>query len=128
MQPSRRRCNLPYAILSSISHHSDSFSLYSNFSFVNVAPAPALSRLEGLDNRMVGCVKMFSGVTIGRRIATADVTAGQTETQMNPSRTDQQAFLAAVGVWSYRAYHRNMRVEHTASWSLKSRHARELAR
>jgi hypothetical protein len=49
-----------------------------DFGFVNVAPAPVLSGLEGLDDRMAGGVKMFSGVTIRRRIATANVPAGET--------------------------------------------------
>jgi hypothetical protein len=102
-----------------ISQHSIIPIPRSDFGFVNVAPAPVLSGLEGLDDRMVGCVKMFSGVAIGRGIATADVPAGETETQMDPRRTDHQAFLATIGVRSDRTYHRNMRVEHTTSGFFK---------
>ncbi len=58
--------------------HDPIFHFRLDFGFVNVTPAPVLSGLEGLDDWMAGCVKMFSGVTIGRRIATADVTAGET--------------------------------------------------
>jgi hypothetical protein len=54
------------------------YTILLHFGFVNVAPAPVLSGLEGLDDRMAGGVKMFSGVTIGRRIATANVPAGET--------------------------------------------------
>jgi hypothetical protein len=85
-------------------NHSDN-SQGSDFGFINVAPAPVFSGFEGPDDRMAGDVKMFSGVTIGRRIATADVPTGETETQMDPCRTDHQAFLATIGVRSYRAYH-----------------------
>jgi hypothetical protein len=81
------------------------YSHGSDFGFIDVAPAPVFSGLQGPDNRMAGGVKMFSGVAIGRRIATADVPAGETETQMDPCRTNHQAFLATIGVRSYRAYH-----------------------
>jgi hypothetical protein len=58
--------------------HESNTPFFLHFGFVNVAPAPVLSGLEGLDDRMAGGVKMFSGVTIGRRIATANVPAGET--------------------------------------------------
>ena len=40
------------------------FRFRSDFRFVNVTPAPVLARFEGLDDRVAGCVKMFSGVPI----------------------------------------------------------------
>src|SRR5947209_19421634 len=40
---------------------------------VDVTPTPVFIRLEGLDNRVVGRVKMPGGVLILRRIATAEI-------------------------------------------------------
>ena len=42
---------------------------------MNVAPAPVLARLEGLDDRVLGRVEMLSGVAMGRGIAAADMAA-----------------------------------------------------
>ena len=39
--------------------------------------------------------EMFRGMTIGRAVATADMTTGQAETEMNPGRSDFQAFFTA---------------------------------
>jgi len=45
---------------------------------------------------MAGGVKMFRGVAIRRRITAADVSTGQTKPQVNPGRTNLQAFFAAI--------------------------------
>ena len=42
---------------------------------IDIAPAPILTRLKGLDHWMVGGVKMLCGVLVLRGIATPDVTA-----------------------------------------------------
>ena len=46
-------------------HRSNFPCFRSDLRFVNVTPAPVLARFEGLDDRVAGCVKMFSGVPIG---------------------------------------------------------------
>ncbi len=62
---------------------------------VNEAPAPILSRLEGLDDRMARSVEMSGGVPIGRIVATPHVTAGQAQTQVHPFPAHFQAILAS---------------------------------
>src|SRR5207253_8983822 len=44
---------------------------------VDVAPAPVFSRLEGLDNRVVGRVEMLRRVLVLRGVATSDMPANQ---------------------------------------------------
>ena len=39
--------------------------------------------------------EMFRGMTIRRAVATADMAAGQAETEMHPGRADFQAFFTA---------------------------------
>ena len=39
---------------------------------------------------------MFRGMTIRRAVATADMAAGQAETQMHPGRAEFQAFFTAA--------------------------------
>ena len=41
--------------------------------------------------------EMFRGMSIGRAVATADMTTGQTETEMHPGRSRFEAFLTALG-------------------------------
>ncbi len=63
---------------------------------VDVAPAPILARLEGLDNRVIGRVKMLCSVFIFRRIAAADVPADKALAQVHPCVANLQAILTAV--------------------------------
>jgi hypothetical protein len=42
---------------------------------VNIAPAPALTGLEGPHDGMAGAMEMLGGVFTGRLVATADVSA-----------------------------------------------------
>jgi hypothetical protein len=64
--------------------------------FIQVTPRPIFSRLKGPDDRMPGSVKMSRGVPIRGRVAATHVAAGQTESEVDPRRTDLQAFLTAV--------------------------------
>ncbi len=73
----------------------------SDHRFVHVTPAPILSRLEGLDDRMLTFVKMLPGVLQRRGIKAADVTEGKAQAQVYPARLDSQAFLAAFGTRHY---------------------------
>lgn len=63
---------------------------------VNVTPAPVLSRLKGLDNRVVGRMEMPGSVLILRVVATTNMSTGETEAQVNPGITGFQAIFAAV--------------------------------
>jgi len=63
--------------------------------FVDVAPAPILSGLEGSDEGVLGGVEMFCGMAIFRRIAAANVAADQAQAKMHPRVAHQEAFLAA---------------------------------
>lgn len=90
---------------------------FSDLRFVHVTPAPVLSRLEGLDDRMLRFVEMLPCMLLRGGIATADVTAGETQAQMHPARADSQAILAALGARRYIANHFQMRVSHVLSSS-----------
>jgi hypothetical protein len=67
------------------------------FNLVNIAPAPVLSGLKGLDNRVVGGMEMLGRVLILGGVTAAHMTTAETEAQVNPGITDFQTFLAAVG-------------------------------
>jgi hypothetical protein len=54
----------------------------SHFRLIDVAPAPVLARLEGLNNRVRGALEMSSRVPVRRGVAAADVTAGQAKPQV----------------------------------------------
>jgi hypothetical protein len=56
--------------------------------FVYITPAPVFRRIVALDDRVRGGVKMFGRMSVRRVIATADVTAGPANPQVNPGRTD----------------------------------------
>ena len=66
-------------------------------------------------------LKMFRGMTIGRAIATADMTTGQTETEMNPGRFAFQAFFTALGVGSHGLKSRRVWTGHESPPGLKGR-------
>jgi hypothetical protein len=59
---------------------------------------------------MLGRVKVLGGVRVGRVVATADVTAFETEPEVYPLVADLEAFLAAVR--SLRLDGMNMRKMH----------------
>jgi len=55
--------------------------------FVNVAPAPAFTRFDGLHNRVACGMEMLCCVLSGRSIAATYVTAYKTHAQMHPTTT-----------------------------------------
>src|SRR5207249_3659465 len=63
---------------------------------VGVAPAPVLARLERADDRVRRCVMVGGRMAVGRVVAAADVTARQTDAEMEPLAAAAQAVLAAV--------------------------------
>jgi len=71
---------------------------------VDVAPGPVLTRLEGLDNRVVGGVEMPGGVLILRIVTAADVSTGETEAQVHPAISNFQTVLTSIGARRDLAY------------------------
>jgi hypothetical protein len=63
---------------------------------IDVAPGPALARLEGRHYWVVYVVEMLSSVAVRRTVTTADVTATQAETQMDPGRACFQALFTPL--------------------------------
>ena len=64
---------------------------------VDVTPGPVLSRLEGLNNRMVDGVEMLGGVLVLRRVAAANMPTCETEAQMHPAISRFQTVLTSIG-------------------------------
>jgi hypothetical protein len=46
---------------------------------IHVTPAPVFALFKGLDDRVLGGMKMLGGMLVGRRIATADMAADETQ-------------------------------------------------
>src|SRR5262249_9346627 len=65
---------------------------------VDVAPGPVLARLERADEGVVRAVEVLGGVLVLRRIAAADVAAGEAEPEVDPAVPHLEALLATVGV------------------------------
>ena len=66
---------------------------------MHVTPLP-IAGLQRLHDGMSGFCEMFVSVTAGRGIATADVTADQTLTQLHPAQPRVGASLADVAAGS----------------------------
>jgi hypothetical protein len=77
--------------------------------FVDVAPAPILSGLEGSNDGVLRGMEMFCGVTIFRRIAAANVAADQAQAKMHPRVAHQEAFLATFAAGRDFLYFLNVR-------------------
>jgi len=70
---------------------------------VNVAPTPVLAGLERLDDRMMAGVKVFRRVSVWRRVAAANVAAGQAKAQVQPDAADAQAVFTTARARCHRA-------------------------
>lgn len=68
---------------------------------IDVAKAPSFRRVVSFDDRMARGVKMGCGVPVWRVITAADLTAGPTESKVDPHRAALQTFLAALGTRLY---------------------------
>src|SRR5437763_13002942 len=64
---------------------------------IDVTPDPVLSRLEGLNDRMVGRVEMPGGVLILRIVAATDMSTRETEAQVDPGISNFQTVLTSIG-------------------------------
>ena len=62
---------------------------------VDVAPTPIFSGLEAPDDGVMRRVMVFRRVLVRRVVATADVTARQTEPEMHPAAVGFEALLAS---------------------------------
>jgi hypothetical protein len=65
--------------------------------FIDITPAPCFAWLEGLDDGMLGRVKMLGRVPVGRAIAAAYMATNQANTEMDPPAADFQAIFTALG-------------------------------
>ena len=61
---------------------------------VDIAPAPALGRVISFNDGMPRLMKMRSGVAVGRVIATADMAACPTQSEMDPPAAVRETFFA----------------------------------
>src|SRR5436190_13659093 len=68
------------------------------FYFVDVAPAPVLTRLGGLHDGVAARMEVFRRMLVLGGVATADVAARQTQQEMYPPVPGRQALLAALRV------------------------------
>ncbi len=71
---------------------------------VLIAPAPVLAWLERSDDGMLRGMEMLGGVPILGAIATADITAGHAQPQMEPGITGLQTVLTAVSTLTPEAW------------------------
>ena len=69
--------------------------------FVYIAPTPGLTWFQRLHDGMLCLVKMLGGMLVFRGIAAAHVAALQAKTQVHPSVSHFQAFLAALRAGSH---------------------------
>jgi hypothetical protein len=63
---------------------------------IDIAPDPVLARFEGLDDGVVGGMKVLGGVLVFRRVAAADVAADKAEAEVDPAVARLEAILATV--------------------------------
>ena len=62
--------------------------------FIYIAPAPVLTRLEGLNDGMFALAKVFGGMFVLRGIAAPNMATAEALPQMNPGIAHLQTFLA----------------------------------
>jgi hypothetical protein len=67
---------------------------------IDVTPAPILARLERLNDRVFGSVKMLGGVLVFGGITATDVATLQTKPEMDPSVVHLKAFFTAFATGS----------------------------
>jgi hypothetical protein len=92
--------------------------------FIDVTPGPSLAGLERGHYRMGRVREMFGGMAIGRAVATPDVATSQTETKMNPGRSNFQAFFTACSASSHGLNRSRVWTGHESPPGLKNNHTR----
>jgi len=75
---------------------------------IDIAPAPVLATLEGLDYWIVRGVKMLRCVFVGGVVTATNVTTAKAQTQVHPPAASAEALLATSGVlgWMSRTWSR----------------------
>jgi hypothetical protein len=68
---------------------------------VDVTVGPGLARFGAPDQMVIELHMMFSGVSVGRRIAASDMAADEAHPEMDPPVSGLQAFLAAGDLVRY---------------------------
>jgi hypothetical protein len=71
-----------------------SSSDFTGLDFVYITPDPRLPRLIRTDQRVLRFVEMFGGVFVLGRVATAHMSADETQTQVNPGIANLYAVFA----------------------------------
>jgi hypothetical protein len=66
---------------------------FPSLDFVHITPDPRLPRLIGTDERVLRFVEVFGGVLVLGRVATAHVSTGEAQAQVNPGVTRLNAVL-----------------------------------
>lgn len=79
---------------------------------VDVAPSPALVRLERCDHWVTGCFEVLQRMRILRILAAADMAAGKTNTKLVPPHAEGHAFFAAARAGFHSANFAEMRAGH----------------
>lgn len=62
---------------------------------IHIAPAPIFVGFNGLDDGVLGLMKVFGRMFVLGLVAAADVPAGEAQTQVNPGFAHFQTFLTA---------------------------------
>jgi hypothetical protein len=75
----------------------------SHHELVWIAPAPLLARLKGPDNGVSRRLIMLGGVLVFRRIAAANMPAGQAQAEMYPLVPHLETLFAAFAAGSHRS-------------------------
>ena len=65
---------------------------------IDIAPAPVFSRLEGAHDGMLGRVEVLGRMLVLGRVATADVPASSTQTQVHPRVSHRKAFFTPAAI------------------------------
>jgi hypothetical protein len=68
------------------------------FHFIQVTPDPGLPGFVGPDERVLRFLEVFGGMLVLGRVATAHMSATETQAQVNPSVTGLNAVLANMFV------------------------------
>jgi len=66
--------------------------------FIDITPAPIFARFKRTHDRMGGSVKVLCGMFVFGRIATTNMTAGETHAQMHPRVAHLEALFTTFGV------------------------------
>jgi hypothetical protein len=96
---------------------------FTDHHLINVTPHPIFTSLIGFDERMANVLEVLGGMFVLGRIAAADVSATQAETQVNPRVVGFHAVFAhmLVGVRDFNSIQvRTFNSHHSRLWNITS--------